>query len=178
MIKRLLLLPLLYWLGGCASQYSVSEQQVQQYLNDKVVKHFQLDSGEMRIESGVKSLEVSLGEQPERISVKATAALIIKTPLFPLSATMVAKFNAKPRYQPSNHGLYLDDMQVEDVQLTPEKLQTLISPVAREFANQAKVLLQNQPIYVLDSNQATEAKIASMTKSIKVEPGQLILLFK
>ncbi|MCH1926751.1 DUF1439 domain-containing protein [Shewanella sp. C32] len=178
MIKRLLLLPLLLWLGGCASQYSISEQQVQQYLNDKVVKQFTLDSGRMLVESGVQSLEVSLGEQPERISVKATAALKIKSPVFPLSATMVAKFSAKPRYEPSNHGLYLDDMQLEDVQLTPEKLQTLINPVARDFANQAKGLLQLQPIYVLDDSKATEAKIASMTKSIKVEPGQLILMFK
>ena len=178
MIKRLLLLPLLLWLGGCASQYSISEHQVQQYLNDKVVKQFKLDNGQMRIETGVKQLQVTLGEQPDRIAVNAVTAITVKTPLFPLSATMEAKFSAKPRYQASNHGLYLDDLQLENVQLSPEKLESLIGPLARQLANEAKVLLQNQPIYILDDSKATEAKIASMTKSIKVKPGQLVLEFE
>ncbi|KFZ36086.1 hypothetical protein HR45_18140 [Shewanella mangrovi] len=177
-MKRLLLLPLILWLAGCASQYSISEQQVQQYLNDKVVKQVKLDSDGMKIQSGITRLDVKLGEQPERISVTAFGELKIDTPLFPLYASMQAKFNAKPRYQASNHGLYLDDLQLEDVSLTPEKLQTLIGPVARQMANQAKSLLQQQPIYVLNSDKPKEATIAEMTQSIKVEPGKLTLLFK
>ena len=69
-------------------------------------------------------------------------------------------------------------MQIEDVLLTPEKLQLLIGPVERQMANQAKDLLQDQPIYVLDTDKPKEAKIAEMTQSIKVEPGKLTLLFK
>ena len=103
MIKRLFLLPLLLWLGGCASQYSISEQQVQQYLNDKVVKQIKLDSEGMKLQSGITRLDVKLGEQAERISVTAFGELKLETPLFPLYASMQTRFSATPRYQASNH---------------------------------------------------------------------------
>ncbi|MCL1076419.1 DUF1439 domain-containing protein [Shewanella dokdonensis] len=177
-MKYLLLLVAILYLAGCASQYSISEQQVEHYLNDKLAKQYQLKEGSSALSMGLRSMSVTLGDKPGVMAVTARAEVKLATPIIPLRAELQATFAAKPMYDRSSHSIFLKDLQLLQLTSTPAKLQQLLSGVTPQLVEMTRTLLENQPVYVLDSHNSTQAKLAKITQDIKVEKGKLVLQFE
>ncbi|MFQ6371968.1 DUF1439 domain-containing protein [Shewanella sp. YIC-542] len=172
-----LFLAMLY-LGGCANQYSISEQQIAHYLNDKIAKEYQMQQGTAALTLGLQNVSVKLGHQPGIMAVTAQARAKLLTPIMPLSATLQAEFTAKPVYDASSHGVFLKDLQLVQLSSRPAQLQRLLSGITPQLLQMTRTLLESQPVYVLDNRDNTQAKLAQITREIKVEKGRLLLLFQ
>lgn len=177
-MKYLLLLVATLYLGGCASQYSISEQQVEHYLNDKLAKPYQVKEGSSALSLGFSSVSVTLGAKPGVMAVTAAAEMKIATPIIPIKAELQAVFEAKPVYDHTSHSVFLKDLQLVQLTSTPAKLQRLLGGVTPQLMDMARTLLENQPVYVLNTHNSTQAKLAEITKDIKVERGELVLQFE
>ncbi|QUN05682.1 DUF1439 domain-containing protein [Shewanella yunxiaonensis] len=176
-MKFIFLLLAMLYLGGCVSQYSISEQQVTNYLNDKLAKQHQAkDSSALSM--GFRSVTVTLGSKPGVMAVTAAAEIKVATPILPLRADLQAEFEAKPVYDKSSHSIFLRDLQLVQFKATPAKLQKLLGNVSPQLVDLARTLLENQPVYELNTHNSVQAKLAEMTRAIKVEPGKLVLEFE
>ncbi|MCL1090380.1 DUF1439 domain-containing protein [Shewanella profunda] len=165
-------------LGGCVSQYSISEREMEQYLSKEI--HFEVKQGNQLVgtEVRINDISVRLGEKPDTMSVSAAAQVSIKNPIFPLSAKLTTTFEAKPWYDSTTHSVYLRQLKLVKVESTPKDIEKAITSIAPQVMQFLTHFLETQPVYVLDIKESNQALIAEMTKRIEVVPGKLILQFQ
>ncbi|MCL1039879.1 DUF1439 domain-containing protein [Shewanella submarina] len=180
-MKRVLL-PLmaagLMLLSGCAAQYSISQQELTDYLNKEISFDVKQGSGIVSANLKLNQVEVRLGEKPDTMTVLADSSITISNPLLPLRATLTAEFEAKPWYDKHNQGIYLKDLQLTKVASNPKDLEVAIKGVAPELMRYIRGFLETQPVYVLNRQETNQAMLANLTEEIKVKPGKLVLVFK
>jgi hypothetical protein len=177
-LNKLVTLGLSLLLGACATQYSVSEAEMQQYLNRELRIDAKQSKGPMGAEFRLLDVKVRLGEKPETMAVSAHSRITLKTPLMPLSANLRATFEAKPWYNSDNHSIYLRELKLVEVESDPRELQQALNLVSPQLMAAISRLLETQPVYVLDTKDSNQALMAKMTKRIEVQPGKLALIFK
>ncbi|MCE9686058.1 DUF1439 domain-containing protein [Shewanella sp. AS16] len=171
-------LALLLGLSGCASQYSVSQREVEQYLNREI--HFEVTegSGPIKVDIRLNDIRVTLGHKPDTMAVTAMTRLSLHTPLFPLRASLSASFEAKPWYDSQSHGVYLRDLNLVGVESSPKDLGQALSRATPQLMSFLRHYLETQPVYVLDTKDSNQALMAKMAKSLEVQPGKLVLQLK
>ncbi|MGL5393251.1 MAG: DUF1439 domain-containing protein [Shewanella sp.] len=174
---RTICLGLTVLLSGCAAQYSISEREMEQYLSKEI--HFEVKQGNQLIgaEIRINDISVRLGEKPDTMSVSARTKVAINNPLVPLNAQLTTTFEAKPWYDSKTHSVYLRQLELTKVESTPKDIQKAISAVTPQLMSYLRVFLENQPVYVLDTQDSNQALMAKMTESIQVVPGKLVLKF-
>ena len=71
-------LGLLLLLTGCASQYSITESEIEQYLNNDM--HFEVKQGNKLIGVSLKlnDMQVVLGAKPNTMAVTAATMITVK----------------------------------------------------------------------------------------------------
>lgn len=175
--KALLLLSSLL-LTGCISQYSISEREMEQYLNKEVHYEVKQGNGIVGAEIRLNDIAVQLGAKPDTMAVTAKTTVSITTPLLPISASLKATFEAKPWYDSNNHSVYLRDLRLVKVESDPKDIERAISSIAPQMMTYLTRFLETQPVYVLDTNDSNQALMAKMTEKIAVKPGKLSLIFK
>lgn len=174
---RLLAVSALLLLSGCVSQYSISEGEMASYLNKEIGLEVKDNSGPLGARVSVNQIEVKLGHKADTMAITATSLAEVKTPLIPLRATLTTTFEAKPWYDKQAHGVYLRDLQLVDVSANPAELKRLLQDLAPELMRVVRSFLESQPVYVLDTQDSAQAKLAEMTERITVKPGKLVLEF-
>lgn len=177
-LLRIAMLSILLLLTGCASQYSISEKQLSNYLNDAI--HFDTKQGNtlFGIEMRVNDVAVKLGHKPDIMAITASSTVKVRNPLMPLTAKLTTQFEAKPWYDANTHSVYLRQLRLVEVASTPKDIEKAIAPIAPQLMGFLTHFLETQPVYVLDTQQSNQALIAEMTKRIEVTPGKLKLIFK
>ncbi|WP_434086691.1 DUF1439 domain-containing protein [Shewanella mesophila] len=177
-IIRLTLVSVLLLLTGCVSQYSITEQELTNYLNNEI--HFETKQGNQLfgIEMKINNVEVTLGQQAETMGIMAYSTIKVRNPLMPLKAKLIVKFEAKPWYDAVTHSVYLNQLNLVKVESTPKDIEKAITPIAPQVMQFLTHFLETQPVYVLDVKESNQALIAEMTKRIEVVPGKLKLIFK
>ncbi|MBT1446396.1 DUF1439 domain-containing protein [Shewanella sp. JM162201] len=174
---RLLLIGACVLLSGCISQYSISEREMESYLNREIGLEIKDKSGPLGARLSVNQVEVTLGHKPDTMAVKATSLAELKTPLVPLRATVTATFEAKPWYDKNAHGVYLRGLELVSLESSPPELKQLLTGVTPELMRAVRTYLESQPVYVLDTRDKAQGKLAEMTEKITVKPGKLVLEF-
>ncbi|MGL4746345.1 MAG: DUF1439 domain-containing protein, partial [Shewanella sp.] len=103
-------------LGGCVTQYSISEREMEQYLSKEI--HFEVKQGNQLIgaEVRINDISVRLGEKPDTMSVSAATQVSITNPIFPLKAQLSTTFEAKPWYDSATHSVYLRQLELVKVE--------------------------------------------------------------
>ncbi|BCV56328.1 hypothetical protein TUM17384_02730 [Shewanella algae] len=177
-LPLLLSLWLMLMLGGCVSQYSISEGRLESYLNKELQLDMQDTQGPLATEIQLNRVTVKLGHKPDTMAVKATSELILRTPLFPLRASLTTEFEAKPWYDNQTHGVYLRGLELTSVESNPKDIQRALKGIAPQLMGFIRNFLESQPVYVLDTQDSNQARLADMTKSLQVKPGKLVLEFK
>lgn len=176
-ITRTICLGIAVILGGCATQYSISEREMEQYLSKEV--HFEVKQGNQFVgaEIRIADISVKLGEKTDTMSVSATSQVSITNPIFPLSAKLTTTFEAKPWYDSATHSIFLRQLELVKVESTPKDIEKVINSAAPQVMGYLRLFLENQAVYVLDTNDSNQALMAKMTESIQVAPGKLVLKF-
>lgn len=89
-------------LTACVSQYSISERQLTNYLNDEM--HFEVKEGNrfFGIEMKINDVKVKLGHKADTMAITASSLIKVANPLMPLNATMTAEFEASLGMMPTS----------------------------------------------------------------------------
>ncbi|PTA48447.1 DUF1439 domain-containing protein [Shewanella morhuae] len=177
-LSRTICLGLTVLLGGCASQYSITEREMEQYLSKEI--HFEVKQGNqlVGIDVLINDISVKLGQKPDTMSISASTKVSINNPIFPLSAKLTTTFEAKPWYDSATHSIYLRQLELVKVESTPKDIEKAMSSATPQVMGYLRQFLENQPVYVLDTKDSNQALMAKMAESIQVAPGKLVLKFK
>ncbi|MCE9680208.1 DUF1439 domain-containing protein [Shewanella sp. AS1] len=178
LVLRATLLSVLLLLTGCVSQYSITQQEMTNYLNNEM--HLEIKQGNrlLGLEVRVDEVDVVLGDKPETIAITAHSKIQVHNPIRPIAAILITRFEAKPWYDSSSHSIYLKQLQLTRVESTPKDIEKAIKPVAPQVMRFLTQYLETQPVYVLDTKESDQALLAEMTQRIEVAPGKLKLIFK
>ena len=177
-LSRTICLGLTVLLGGCVSQYSITEQEMEQYLSKEI--HFEVKQGNqlVGIDVRINDISVKLGQKPDTMSVSASTKVSINNPIFPLNAKLTTTFEAKPWYDSATHSIYLRQLELVRVESTPKDIERAMSSATPQVMGYLRQFLENQPVYVLDTQDSNQALMAKMAESLQVAPGKLVLKFK
>ncbi|MDR8526071.1 MULTISPECIES: DUF1439 domain-containing protein [Shewanella] len=164
-------------LTGCVSQYSITEKELEGYLNDEM--HFEVKQGNQifGIDLRVNDIKVTLGDKPDTMGVSAVTLVRVRNPMLPINADLVTQFEAQPWYDATNHSVYLRNLQLVKVESKPKDIEKAIGSIAPQLMGFLTQFLETQPVYVVDMKESKQALVADMTKRIEVKPGKLVLVF-
>lgn len=165
-------------LSGCVSQYSISEGELEQYLDDEVKFELNEGSGLFGIKMKLNDIQVSLGDKPNMMAVTAVTRVHLQNPLLPVATNLSTRFEAEPWYDAQSHSVYLRKLDLVDVSSSPKALGDAVKNLVPQLMTFLRYQLEQQPIYVLDIEDENQSKIAELVKEIKVLPGELVLKFK
>ena len=176
-LVKTLWLGLLLLLTGCASQYNITESEIEQYLNKEM--HFEVKQGNRLIGVSLKlnDMQVVLGAKPNTMAVTAATVITVNNPLLPIHAKLKTTFEAEPWYDSNNKSVYLRQLTLVKVESKPADIERYIHQATPELMAFLRNYLENQPVYTLDIRNNNQALMAKMTKEIAVQKGQLAVKF-
>ncbi|MBY5992082.1 DUF1439 domain-containing protein [Ferrimonas balearica] len=161
-------------LAGCATSYTVTESELEGYLNDALRKERSAElSPGLSATMTLSDIAVTIGDQPDRVAIQTRSSVKIDTPLIPLRAQLAFTFSAKPWYDRSDHSLYLQEVELSGVKASPEELEQMLIPLSREAMQFVRLYLENQPVYQLDQQGWREDLLRQFGEELKVRPGKL-----
>ncbi|NKF51982.1 DUF1439 domain-containing protein [Shewanella sp. WXL01] len=164
-------------LAGCASQYSISEREIENHLNKEM--HFEVNQGNRLIGMSINlnDKEVSLGDKPDIMALTANAKVSVNNPLMPMSAKLTLTFEATPWYDKSSKSIYLRGLNMTKVSAEPEEIENALKQISPQLINFVSSFLQTQPVYTLDERDSNQALMAKFAEEIKVETGKIVIKF-
>lgn len=174
---RVLLMATLLLMQGCATQYSVTEGELERYLNDELSREYQTAEGE-QISAQMTLADISVNIDSDAVSIDTRSSFKVKTPLMPLRADLNLSFSAVPWYDRQDHGLYLKNVTLQKVEARPEQLEEVLVPLSREVMEFVRLYLENQPVYKLDDKGWKEELLRDFAQEIQLKPGKLELVLK
>ncbi|EPS9347564.1 lipoprotein [Citrobacter freundii] len=169
-------------LVGCnqLTQYTVSEQEI----NQALAKHnnFSKDIGLPGVAEAhivLNNLASQIGrEEPNKVTLTGDANLDMNSLFGSQKATMKLKLKALPVFNKEKGAIYLQEMEVVDATVTPEKMQSVLQTLMPYLNQSLRNYFNQQPAYILkeDSSQG-EALAKKLVKGIEVKPGEIIIPF-
>lgn len=172
-----LFLALALQLNG-AGPVDISEQQLTQYVNDKVRNEQQYGlPGLFDAHILMDKMTVRLGrDKPDLAQIHSTGRFTLSLPnKAPIDGTLEANFEAKPRYSPSQGAVYLDKFTLIDYRLTPAAVQQQFAPLVDYLVQGLQQRLANQPAYRLDERDPDQAWLKQHVTDVQLLPGKLRL---
>ncbi|NRB25298.1 DUF1439 domain-containing protein [Shewanella sp.] len=165
------------FLTGCVSQYSITESELEDYLADEI--HFEIKEGNQLfgIDMRINNIQVKLGHKTDIMAVSALSVIKVRNPLMPFKAELEVTFEAKPWYDATNHSVYLKELKLVEITSSPKDFDKAIQQFSPQLMRFLTQFLETQPVYVLDTNESSQALIAEMTKRIQVQAGKIQLIF-
>jgi len=169
-------------LVGCnqLTQYTLSEQQVNEYLQ----KHndYQKELGvpglvDARITLTDLTSQIGRAE-PGKITLSGHADVDISSLFGAQKANMVLTLKATPSFDKSQGAIFMKDMEVTDYTIQPEKMQSVMQNLMPILNRSLKSYFDQKPVYVLDGDRSkTEGLAKKLAKGIEVKPGELVIPF-
>ena len=158
------------------TQYSVSEQEINQALQKR--NHFAKDIGlpgvaDAHIE--LQNLTSAIGrEEPNKVTLSGVANSLFGNQ----KATIDLKLKALPAFNKEKGAIFLQEMEVVDAKVQPEKLQSVVQTLIPYLNQSLRSYFNQQPAYVLREDASTgEALAKKYAKGIEVKPGEIIIPF-
>ena len=156
-------------LSGCnqLTQYTVSEQEINQALQKR--NHFAKDIGL----KGVADAHIELQNLTSAIGREDLNSLFGTQ-----KATIDLKLKALPTFDREKGAIFLQEMEVVDAKVAPEKLQSVIQALLPYLNQSLRSYFSQQPAYVLREDASTgEALAKKYAKGIEVKPGEIVIPF-
>lgn len=146
-------------LVGCnqLTQYTVSEQEINQALakNNNFSKDIGLP-GVAEAHIVLNNLASQIGrEEPNKVTLTGDANLDMNSLFGSQKATMKLKLKALPVFNKEKGAIYLQEMEVVDATVTPEKMQSVLQTLMPYLNQSLRNYFNQQPAYILrdDSSQ-------------------------
>lgn len=169
-------------LAGCnqLTQYSVSEQEVNDYLQKHNDYQKQIGvPGLVDANIVLTQLQSQIGRtEPGKVMLSGNAKVNITSILGPQAAELQLTLKAQPVYDREKGAIFLREMELVDYKVEPEKLDTVMKALTPYLNQSLKAYFEQQPVYVLNpDNSKTEALARKLAKGLEVKPGQLVIPF-
>lgn len=169
-------------LVGCnqLTQYTVSEQEI----NQALAKHnnFSKDIGLPGVAEAhivLNNLASQIGrEEPNKVTLTGDANLDMNSLFGSQKATMKLKLKALPVFNKEKGAIYLQEMEVVDATVTPEKMQSVLQTLMPYLNQSLRNYFNQQPAYILKEDSSQGEELAKkLAKGIEVKPGEIIIPF-
>ncbi|MFB5745662.1 lipoprotein [Cedecea sp. S5-13] len=167
-------------LSGCnqLTQYSVSEQEINQSLekHNNFAKNIGLP-GVADAHVVLTNLVSQIGrEEPNKVTLTGDANLDMTSLFGNQKATLKLKLKALPVFNKEQGAIYLQEMEVVDAQVEPQKMQTVLQTIVPYLNQSLRSYFNQQPAYVLSEDRSKGESLAKKyAKGIEVKPGEIII---
>ncbi|KJT39870.1 lipoprotein [Salmonella enterica subsp. enterica serovar Heidelberg str. 607310-1] len=169
-------------LVGCnqLTQYTISEQEINQALEKR--NNFSKDIGLPGIADAhivLTNLVSQIGrEEPNKVTLTGDARLDMNSLFGSQKATMKLKLKALPVFDKEKGAIYLQEMEVVDATVTPEKMQSVLQTLLPYLSQSLRSYFNQRPAYVLrEDSSKGEALAKKLAKGIEVKPGEIVIPF-
>lgn len=160
-----------------ASPFSISENQINQYLSEKGNISDQLSfPGLFSLDYQLKDIVTKIGRtQEKRLEISGIAEGIFKLSKQSFPAKLNLTFDTIPYYDPEKSAVYLRDFRILSWSGEPKEYMEQLQIAMPFLSKSLAALLASIPIYTLDDSNIRDALIKKFAKGIKIEPGVLEL---
>ena len=169
-------------LVGCnqLTQYTVSEQEINQALEKH--NNFSKDIGVPGLADAhivLSNLTSQIGrEEPNKVTLNGDANLDMTSLFGNQKANIKLKLKALPVFNKEKGAIYLQEMEVVDAEVTPEKMKSVLQTLMPYLNQSLRNYFNQQPAYVLSEDKSKgEALAKKYAKGIEVKPGEIIIPF-
>ena len=169
-------------LVGCnqLTQYSVSEQEINQALEKH--NNFSKDIGVPGVADAhivLNQLVSQIGrEEPNKVTLSGDAKLDMNSLFGSQKANIKLKLKALPVFNKEKGAIYLQEMEIVDAEVTPEKMKPVLQTLMPYLNQSLRNYFNQQPAYVLREDRSKgEALAKKYAKGIEVKPGEIIIPF-
>ena len=169
-------------LVGCnqLTQYSVSEQEINQALEKH--NNFSKDIGVPGVADAhivLNQLVSQIGrEEPNKVTLSGDAKMDMNSLFGSQKANIKLKLKALPVFNKEKGAIYLQEMEIVDAEVTPEKMKPVLQTLMPYLNQSLRNYFNQQPAYVLSEDRSKgEALAKKYAKGIEVKPGEIIIPF-
>ena len=169
-------------LVGCnqLTQYTVSEQEINQALEKH--NNFSKDIGVPGLADAhivLSNLTSQIGrEEPNKVTLSGDANLDMTSLFGNQKANIKLKLKALPVFNKEKGAIYLQEMEVVDAVVTPDKMKPVLQTLMPYLNQSLSSYFNQQPAYVLSEDKSKgEALAKKYAKGIEVKPGEIIIPF-
>lgn len=169
-------------LVGCnqLTQYTVSEQEINQALEKH--NNFSKDIGVPGLADAhivLSKLSSQIGrEEPNKVTLTGDADLDMTSLFGNQKANIKLKLKALPVFNKEKGAIFLQEMEVVDAQVTPEKMKPVIQTLMPYLNQSLRSYFNQQPAYVLSEDKSKGESLAKKyAKGIEVKPGEIVIPF-
>ena len=170
-------------LGFCtlsvqASPFSISEQQINQYLSEKGTINDKLGiPGLFSVDYALKDLVTQIGQtESNRVEMSGLVDTLIRLSGKTYPAKLHLTFDAVPEYNAQEGALYLKNLRILRWSGEPNSVMDQLQDVMPLLSDGVAALLSRMPVYTLDESDMKQMLIKKFAKEIKVEKGRLELI--
>lgn len=169
-------------LVGCnqLTQYSISEQEINQALHKR--NDFSKDIGLPGVADAhivLNNLASEIGrEEPNKVTLTGDANLDLNSLFGNQKAVMKLKLKALPVFDKDKGAIFLQEMEVVDATVTPQKMQGVLQTLLPYLNQSLRNYFNQRPAYVLKEDSTRgEALAKKFAKGIEVKPGEIVIPF-
>ncbi|MGF1731503.1 DUF1439 domain-containing protein [Photobacterium kasasachensis] len=177
-MKKLVALLITFALSSCAS-YSVTEAEIQDYLDSRAA--FERTVGIKGLAyANVKFSDIKVGigrVADDRVSLdaKSQAKLMISGQRQQEVAIDVS-FSAVPYYDKDEGAIFLNDLEVESLELTPDELTSFASKqLLSSVVEMVGQLILTQPVYRLDEEDTKQSMLKTAKPELLIKNHSLVV---
>jgi len=167
-------------LVGCnqLTQYSISEQEINQALQKH--NNFAKDIGLPGVADAhivLTNLSSAIGrEEPNKVTLTGQANLDMNSLFGSQKATIDLKLKALPVFNKEKGAIFLQEMEVVDAKVQPEKMQSVVQTLLPYLNQSLRNYFNQQPAYILREDASKgEALAKKFAKGIEVKPGEIVI---
>lgn len=167
-------------LSGCnpLTQYSVSEQQINRSLEKR--NNFSKDIGLPGVAEAhvvLSHLVSQIGrEEPNKMTLTGDAHLDMTSLFGNQKAVLKLRLKALPVFNQQQGAIYLQEMEVVDAQVEPQKMQPVLQTIIPYLNQSLRNYFNQRPAYVLSEDRSTGESLAKKyAKGLEVKPGEIII---
>lgn len=160
-----------------ASPFSITEAQINQYLQEKgvIADKFGLP-GLFFIDYQVKNLSTKIGQtNDKRVETSSTLEGLFQFGNKKLPGKLNLTFDTIPYYNPEEGAVYLRKMRILHWSGEPQQYMQQMQTIMPFLNENVAKLLEHIPVYTLDKNNMRDVLIKKFAKEIRIEKGQLSL---
>ena len=127
----------------------------------------------------LQNLTSAIGrEEPGKVTLTGIANVDLNSLFGTQKATIDLKLKALPTFDREKGAIFLQEMEVVDAKVAPEKLQSVIQALLPYLNQSLRSYFSQQPAYVLREDASTgEALAKKYAKGIEVKPGEIVIPF-
>ncbi|WP_318356542.1 lipoprotein [Enterobacter sp.] len=169
-------------LVGCnpLTQYTVSEQEINQALHKR--NDFSRDIGLPGVADAhivLRNLASEIGrEEPNKVTLTGDANLDMNSLFGSQKATIKLKLKALPVFNKDQGAIYLQEMEVVDAVVTPQKMQSFLQTLMPYLNQSLRNYFNEKPAYVLSEDSSKgEALAKKYAKGLEIKPGEIVIPF-